>query len=105
LSDAAKLPVAKTPMPSATNNIEPLARAICERDLRRAGISEKCLSADVDRYWHCVAAQIEAGLIDDNNALIPHNLETGLAAHRDWRARHPDYNIPPIGQPPETASS
>jgi hypothetical protein len=92
-------------MPSATSNIEPLARYICERNFRRAGISEESLAADVDRYWHCVAAQLEAGLIDDNNELIPHDLETGLAAHRDWRARHPDYTIPPMRQPPDTAAS
>jgi hypothetical protein len=46
-------------MPSSTNNIEPLARAICERDLRRAGMSEAELSGAVDRYWHCVAARGE----------------------------------------------
>jgi hypothetical protein len=92
-------------MPSPTSNIEPLARDICERDFRRAGIPEVSLAAEVDRYWHCVAARIEAGLIDDNNELMSHDLETGLAAHRDWRARHPDYNIPPMRWPPGTAAS
>jgi hypothetical protein len=82
-------------LPSSASNIEPLARAICERDLLRAGISDAKLTAEVDRYWHCVAAQIEAGLIGDNNELVPHDLETGLAAYRDWRARHQDYSIPP----------
>jgi hypothetical protein len=91
-------------MPSATSNIEPLARAICERDFRCAGIPEVSLAAEVDRYWHCVAAQIEAALIGDNNELVAHDLKTGLAAHRDWRARHPDYCIPPMRQPPETAA-
>ena len=33
-----------------TSNIEPLARAICERDLRRAGTPEINLAANVDRY-------------------------------------------------------
>jgi hypothetical protein len=92
-------------MRSATSNIEPLAREICERDFRRAGTPEESLAADIDRYWHCVAAQIEAGLIDDNNEIIPHDLETDLAAHRDWRARHPDYTIPPMRRQPETAGS
>lgn len=72
-----------------TSNIEPRARAVCERDMRRAGTAEINLAADVDRYWHCVAAQIEAGLIDDNNELVPHDVDTGLAAYRDWCARHP----------------
>ena len=92
-------------MSSSTSNIEPLARDICERDFRRAKIPQESLSADIDRYWHCVAAQIEAGLIDDNNEHIPHDPDTGLAAYRDWRARHPDYNLPPMRQRPETAVS
>ena len=75
-------------MPLSTDNIEPLARAICERDFRRAGLPESNLAADVDRYWHCVAAQIEAGFIDNNNEIIPHSLEEGLAAYCDWRSRH-----------------
>ncbi len=86
-------------MRSPTGNIEPFAREICERDFRRAGIHGSELAADVDRDWHCVAAQIEAGLINDNNELIPHNLEQGLAAYRDWHARHPNYAIPPMRRP------
>jgi hypothetical protein len=72
-----------------TSNIEPRARAVCERDLRRAGTPEINLAADVDRYWHCVAAQIGSGLIDDTDELVPHELGAGLAAYRDWCARHP----------------
>ncbi len=78
----------KSPPPSRSSNIEPLARAICERDLRRAGTAEINLPAGVDRYWHCVAAQIEAGFMDDNSEIVPHNLEDGLAAYHDWRERH-----------------
>jgi hypothetical protein len=92
-------------MPSSTSNIEPLAREICERDLRRPGMSEESLAADVDRYWHCVAARIEAGLMDDNSELFPHDLETGLALHRDCPARHPDYIIPPKRQHSQRAGS
>jgi len=72
-----------------TNNIEPLARAICEQALRRPEISESALTADVDRYWHCVAARIEAGFINDDNSHVPHTLEQGLDAYQDWCARHP----------------
>ena len=78
------------------SNIEPLARSLCERDLRRAGTPEIHLAAAVDRYWHCVASLIESGLIDDNAELVPHDLDTGLAAYRDWRSRHPaDAHLPP----------
>jgi hypothetical protein len=48
----------------------PLAREIWGRDFRCTGIPEKSLAVDVDRYWHCIAVQIEAGLINDNNELI-----------------------------------
>ncbi len=92
-------------MSSSASNIEPLAREICERDFRRAGITVEYLLADVDRYWHCVAAQIEGGLMDDHYELIPHDLDAGLAAYRDWLARHPDYIIPPRRRAPETAAS
>jgi len=95
----------RIPVSSSTSNIEPLARDICERDLRRAGIPQASLSAEIDRYWHCVAAHIEAGLMDDDNELIPHDLDTGLAAYRDWRARHPDYKIPPMRQPSDAPAS
>ncbi len=81
-------------MTTSLNNIEPLARAICERDLRRFCQSEAELAADVDRYWHCVAADIEAGFIDDSGQRINHELDVGVAAYRDWRARHPDYRPP-----------
>ena len=67
----------------------PRARAICERNLRRAGTPDINLAADIARYWHCVAAQIEAGLIDDNNELVSHEPGTGLAAYSDWCTRHP----------------
>ena len=52
-------------MSSSLPNIEAVARGYCERDLRRAGTPEGELSIAVDRYWHCVAAELEAGLFDD----------------------------------------
>lgn len=90
-------------MPSSTDNIEAMARFICERDFRRVGIPETELAADVGRYWHCVAAQIEAGFIDDNGEIVPQGLEKGLAAYRDWRSRHPDYTSPPRAKQKEKA--
>ena len=89
-------------MPTPTNNIEPVARAICERKLRRICTTEAELEVDVDveRYWHCVAAQIEAGLIDDAGEPIQHDFERGVDAYFDWRARHPDFT-PPAWQPRE----
>ena len=81
-------------MSSLTSNIEPLARAICERSLRRTCTSEAELAADVERYWHCVAAQIEAGFIDDAGQPVAHGIEDGVDAYVDWRKRHPEFKPP-----------
>jgi hypothetical protein len=72
-----------------TSNIEAVARHICEDQLGQFK-NGSALAADVDRYWHCVAAQLEAGLIDETgNELGSPELGSGLAAYRDWRQRHP----------------
>jgi hypothetical protein len=76
--------------PPFGSNIEPFARTVCERELRHAGVSGADLSACIDRYWHCVAAQIESGLRDDDGKVMPHDFESGLVAYRDWRTRHPN---------------
>ncbi len=81
--------------PASTSNIEPYARALCENLLRRPGDDEASLAAAVDRYWHCVAAQIDAGLIDDDGRAVPHSQEQDIAAYQDWKARHQDYVPPP----------
>jgi hypothetical protein len=48
------------------------------------------IAADVDRYWHCVAAGLEAGQIDDAGKRMPAlDLEDRLEAYRDWCRRHP----------------
>lgn len=74
----------------STNNIEPLARAICERQLRAGGaVPEGEMAAAIDRLWHVVASQIEAGLIDDDAREVTHTLDAGLEAYRDWHRRHP----------------
>jgi hypothetical protein len=79
------------PMTSSTDNIEPIARDICARQLARHGACGVELAADVDRYWHCVAAEMEAGRVDDDGNLIPApNHDEGLKAYRDWCQRHPE---------------
>ena len=63
-------------MTDPTSNIEVVARDICLKQLSRAGTGGIELAADVDRYWHCVAAQLELGEIDETGengrAIIPH---------------------------------
>ena len=78
-------------MTSSTDNIEPIARDICSKALVRHGASGAELAADVDRYWHCVAAYIEAGRVDDDGNLIPAaDHDEGLQDYRDWCQRHPE---------------
>ncbi len=78
-------------MTSSTSNIEAVARDICSKQLSdhtRRGADH---AADVDRYWHCVAAELEAGLIDDAGDPVPESsFEEGLVAYRDWCQRHPE---------------
>ena len=81
----------------STHNIEAVARDICCKALSRVGISGPQLAADVDRYWHCVAAQLESGQIDESgNSLVPYDFDTHTEAYRDWRRRHLDYEPPPM---------
>lgn len=84
-------------MNTFSSNIEPIARAICENSAHALWNGEpERLASHVERCWHCVAAELEAGLIDETGALLPDaNYEAGVAAYRDWRARHPDYVVPP----------
>jgi len=83
-------------MSGQRSNIEAVARAICERQYRERNASDlRRLNAEVDRYWHCVAAELEAGLIDETGSpCTEFGYTVSIAAYRDWRARHPDYIAP-----------
>lgn len=83
-------------MPESWANIEPIARAVCARLYAVHSSAGASLDATIDRHWHVVAARIEAGLIDDDgNDILPVDTERELDAYRDWRARHPEYRVPP----------
>ena len=73
------------------SNIEAVARDICLRQLSHHGACGAELAADVDRFWHCVAAELEAGQIDDTGNRVPtSDLDERLNAYRDWCQRHPE---------------
>ncbi len=77
-------------MSSPTSNIEAVARDICAEQLLRFGSTGAALANDVDRFWHCVAAQLESGEIDETgHRLAVFDLEKGITAYRDWCQRHP----------------
>jgi hypothetical protein len=85
-------------MTLSTSNNEAVARDICSRQLSRNGTGRAATAADVDRFWHCVAAELEAGHIDDAGNPIPNiSLDEGLEAYRDWCKRHPESR--PLLQP------
>jgi hypothetical protein len=72
------------------SNIEMVARDICARQVARTCCSDNEIAADVDRYWHCVAAELESGQIDEaGNSVMNFRLEESLGAYRDWCRRHP----------------
>lgn len=70
------------------SNIEAAARAVAESICHchpRAGEDQ----ADwIDRHWEAIAAEMEAGLIDDRGEPLPgYTAEKGLAAIYEWCVR------------------
>ena len=77
-------------MSNSTNNIEAIARDICSTQMAETGLRDAELDAAIDRYWHCVAVQLESGQIDETgDRVTPFDLDNGLEAYRDWCRRHP----------------
>ena len=80
-------------MSDSTNNIEAVARGICSWQMAETGLRDAELDAAVDGYWHCVAAELESGQIDETgDRVIPFEFHNGLEAYRDWCRRHPQSN-------------
>ena len=80
-------------MSNSMSNIEAIAREICSQQMAETGLRDAELDAAVDRYWHCVAAELESGQIDEaGNPVKNFNPEKGLEAYRDWCQRHPESN-------------
>jgi hypothetical protein len=78
-----------SPKPS---NIESVARDICARLYSKHWPPGPEMNADIDRHWHIVAAQLEAGLIaEDGTDIVPPDIDRERAAVRDWLERHPDH--------------
>lgn len=71
--------------PSRHDNIEPFARAICGRELSSMpDTTAATLPALVERFWPVIAAELVAGLRNDDGDLVPHPVSAGLAAWEDW---------------------
>ncbi len=72
--------------------MEAVARAICSKTLARAGKSEEELAFEVDMYWHIVAAEMEAGVIDETGEVVGSEMDwkRKMEFYRDWMRRHPE---------------
>jgi hypothetical protein len=72
------------------SNIDPLHVRSVARQIAKACASPSDLKTDVDRLWGCVAAELEAGLIDDDGRKVKnYTVEQGLAAYREWKHGRP----------------
>ncbi len=77
-------------MSNSASNIEAVAHDICSVQMAETGLRDVELDAAIDRYWHCVAAQLESGQIDERgDRVTPFDFDNGLEAYRDWCRRHP----------------
>ena len=74
------------------SNIEPLARIVAERVCRigesknpsNPPMTAEEVAAWVDAHWECAAAELEAGILDDDGNPVPgSHWERGLAAYRE----------------------
>ena len=79
-------------MSGSTEKIEAVARAICAKLLAREGRNDETPAAEVDTYWHIVAAELEAGIIEETGEYVGELLDwtRKMDVYRDWMRRHPE---------------
>jgi hypothetical protein len=73
---------------NCSSNIEPLAREIATRLCRQTSpaMTAPEIAAWVDAHWPCAAAELEAGILNDDGSRVPGaHWELGLAAYRERR--------------------
>ena len=75
-----------------SDNIETVARAMCAKMLERDEWSEERLAFEVDMFWHIVAAELEAGFIDETGEVVGGEVDwkRKMDVYRDWMRRHPE---------------
>ena len=76
-------------MASWSDNIEVVARATCKKIQAHDHVSEQQLAADVDMWWHLVAADLECGVIDETGEYAREiNCKRKLDGYRGLLGRH-----------------
>ena len=75
-----------------SDNIEAVARAICAKRLEHDEWGEEKLAFEVDMFWHLVAAELEAGVVDETGEFVGGELawKRKMEGYRDWMRRHPE---------------
>lgn len=71
---------------NCSSNIKPLAREIVTRLYRQTSpaMTAQEITAWVDGHWQCAAAELEAGILnDDGSRVTGADWELGLAAYRE----------------------
>ena len=79
-------------MTSCSDNIEAVARALCVKRLARDDWSQEKLAFEVDMFWHLVAAELEAGVVDETGEFVGGELawKRKMDGYRDLMRRHPE---------------
>ena len=79
-------------MASRSDNIEAVARAVYAKRLAHDGVSEEQRAADVEMWWHLVAAELESGVIDETGEYVGGEMDwkRKMDGYRDWMRRHPE---------------
>ena len=78
-------------MSRSTENIEAIARAVSARVFLRDGKSDDQLAADIEMFWHVVAAELEAGILDETERYVRAlDWSQRIEVYRDWMRRHPE---------------
>ena len=73
----------------STEHIEAVARAIGAKVLTRNGTRDEALAAAMNMHWHIVAAEVEAGIIDETGAYVGElDWTRKMDVSCDWMRRH-----------------
>ena len=72
--------------------MEAVAYAVCAKGPAHEGIGDERLAADVDRWWHLVAAERECAVIVETGESVGGRIDRNrrMAGCRDWMRRHPE---------------
>ena len=79
-----------TIMAGSTDNIEAVACAVCAKTLPGDDTGEEKLAADVEIYWHIVAAELEARIVDETGEYVASWIGSGR-----WRSTETGSNSTP----------